>query len=297
MIKKIEVKSILNKHKKRDSWFLDDYSLGPYQACPFNCVYCFIRGSKYGHNMSKTLAVKVNAPELLEKQLARRAEKGEHGIIFISSSGEAYMPLEKELRMTRKLLEIVYKYKFPVHIQTKATLIPRDFNLLKKIDKEAVLPKDLKGKLKRGAIISFSFSNLDEKLTKIFEPGAPKPKERLKTLQKCRKAGFLVGAAFIPLLPFISDREEEIERMVKTAKAHGANFVLVGGLTLFGKEPTDCKMLYYNALQKHFPELVAKTRSLFRIFFAPPKEYQGRLDRFAKKFCKKYKVRYGILPK
>jgi DNA repair photolyase len=69
MIKKIEVKSILNKHKKRDSWFLDDYSCGPYQACPFNCVYCFIRGSKYGYNMAKTLSVKMNAPELLEKQL------------------------------------------------------------------------------------------------------------------------------------------------------------------------------------------------------------------------------------
>jgi len=102
MINQIQVKSILNKHKRRDSWFLDDYSVNPYQGCSFNCVYCYIRGSKYGENMAKTLSVKTNAPELLEKQLSRRAKKEEYGIISLSSSTEAYLPIEEKTGMRQE---------------------------------------------------------------------------------------------------------------------------------------------------------------------------------------------------
>ena len=107
MVNEIQVKSILNKHKKRDDWFLDDYSVNPYSGCSFNCIYCYIRGSKYGENMAKTLSAKINAPELLEKQLSRRAKRGEYGIIALSSSTEPYMPIEEKLKLTRKLLEII----------------------------------------------------------------------------------------------------------------------------------------------------------------------------------------------
>jgi len=81
MISQIQIKSILNKHKKRDNWFLDGYSVNPYSGCSFNCIYCYIRGSKYGENMAKALSIKVNAAEVLEKQLLRGAEKEEYGII------------------------------------------------------------------------------------------------------------------------------------------------------------------------------------------------------------------------
>ena len=294
MVNEIRVKSILNKHKKRDDWFLDDYSINPYQGCSFNCVYCYTRGSKYGTHLAKTLSVKVNAPELLEKQLIRRARKGEHGIICIASQ-EAYLPIEKKLRMTRKLLGIILRYRFPVHVGTKSTLVVRDLDILREIDRNAILPEDLKHNLKRGVIISFSFSTLDEKLAKIFEPGAPKPRERLETMSKCKEEGFLVGANFIPVLPFLSDSDEQLEEMIKTAKSYGADFALVGALTLFGKGPQDCKTLYYKALEKHFPELVPKYRSLYRIFFAPPKEYQKELEEKSKKICEKYGIRHRII--
>ena len=88
MASEIQVKSILNKHKNRDDRFLDDYSVNPYSGCSFNCIYCYIRGSKYGENMAKTLSAKINAPEVLEKQLKRREKKGEYGIIAISTSTE-----------------------------------------------------------------------------------------------------------------------------------------------------------------------------------------------------------------
>lgn len=224
MVNEIQVKSILNKHKKREDWFLDDYSANPYEGCSFNCIYCYIRGSKYGENMTKTLSAKVNAPEVLEKQLKRRAKEGEYGIISLSSSTEPYMPIEEELKLTRKLLEIILRYKFPVHVLTKSKLILRDLDLLKEIDKNAILPDDLKPKLRRGAVISLSISTLDEKLAKILEPGAPAPKERLETIQKCKKEGFLVGVDFIPVLPFLSDADEQLDEMIKIAKEYGQIF-------------------------------------------------------------------------
>lgn len=295
MVNELQVKSILNKHKKRDEWFLDDYSVNPYEGCSFNCVYCYIRGSKYGENISKALSVKVNAPELLEKQLKRREKADEYGIILLSSSTEAYSPIEEKLKLTRRLLEIILKYRFPVHVLTKSKLVLRDLDLLKEIDRNAILPDDLGSKLKRGAIISFSLSTLDEKLAKIFEPGAPSPKERLETMQKCKEKGFLVGVDYIPVLPFLSDSEEQLDEMIKTAKDYGADFVLVGALTLFGNGPADSKTLYYKVLEKYFPELIPKYKSLFRIFPMPSKEYQKELEEKSIKLCKKYEIRHRII--
>ena len=295
MVNEIQVKSILNKHKKRDDWFLDDYSVNPYSGCSFNCIYCYIRGSKYGENMAKTLSAKINAPKLLEKQLSRRAKRGEYGIIALSSSTEPYMPIEEKLKLTRKLLKIILKYKFPVEIATKSKLVLRDLDLLKEIDKNAILPEDLKPKLKHGVIISFSISTLNDKLAKILEPGAPKPMERLEAMKRCKERGFFTGVCFIPVLPFLSDSEEQVEETIKTVKEYGADFIFVGGLTLFGKGPTDCKTLYYKFLEKYHPELVPKYKSLYRIFFAPSKEYQKELEEKSRRLCEKYGIKNRII--
>ena len=295
MVNEIQAKSILNKHKKRDDWFLDDYSVNPYSGCSFNCIYCYIRGSKYGENMAKTFSVKTNAPELLEKQLSRRAKKGEYGIIALSSATEPYMPIEEKLKLTRRLLKTILKYRFPVEIATKSKLVLRDLDILKEIDKNAILPADLKPKLKHGTIISFSVSTLDERLAKILEPGAPKPTERLETMKKCKEEGFFTGVCFIPVLPFLSDSEEEIEKTIRTVKEHGADFIFVGGLTLFGKGLTDCKTLYYKFLEKHYPNLVPKYKRLYRIFFAPAKEYQKELEERSKRLCEKYGIKNRII--
>jgi DNA repair photolyase len=245
--------------------------------------------------MAKTLSAKINAPEILRKQLKRRSKKEEHGIIALSTSTEPYMEIEETLKLTRRLLEVILRYKFPVHILTKSTLVLRDLDLLNEIDKNAILPKDLRGKLNRGVIISFSISTLDEKLAKILERRAPKPIERLETMQKCKEEGFLTGICFIPVLPYLSDSEEQLDEMIKTARDYGADFVLVGALTLFGNKPADCKTLYYKFLEKCYPEIVPKYKSLFRIFFQPSKEYQKELEEKSKRLCEKYGIKNSIV--
>jgi DNA repair photolyase len=129
----------------------------------------------------------------------------------------------------------------------------RDLDLLKEIDKNAILPPDL-SKLKHGTLITFSLSTLEEKIAKIFEPNAPKPRERLEVLQKVKDAGFYAGIAYIPVLPFLSDSDEQLEEMIRTAKEFNADYVFVGSLTLHGIG----KDLYYKVLERYFPELLPK---------------------------------------
>ena len=157
------------------------------------------------------------------------------------------------------------------------------------------MPEDLQQKLKRGVIISFSLSTTDPELAKLFEPGAPAPVERLETMKKCKEAGFLTGVNLIPVLPYLSDSDEQLEVTIATAGDYGADFILVGGLTLFGKGPQDYKTLYYKVLERHFPHLIPKYKSLFRIFFSLSKEYMSELDAKADRFCVKYGIRRWII--
>jgi DNA repair photolyase len=295
-MERIAVKSVLNKHKSRDSWFLEEYSATPYRGCQFNCVYCYIRGSKYGNHASGGLAIKANAPELFSRQLRLRACNKEYGIIFLGSSSDPYMPLEEECRVTRRLLEIILAYRFPVEICTKSTLVARDIDILQEINQAAILPADLAGKLSRKAIVPFSLSTVDEAQARIFEPGAPSPRQRLEAMKKCKDAGLLVGVNFIPVLPFLSDDEVSIDHMIGTAKEYGADYVLLGGLTLFGDGPGDSGTKYFEAIEKHYPDLLPEYRKMFGPIDYPSHSYQAELNRRAKKACERHGIRYGILP-
>ena len=293
-MKEIKVKSILNKHKKRDDWFLGNYTLNPYAGCPFNCIYCYTRGSKYGGDRGSEVALKVNAVLLLKRQLKNRVRMGERGFIVVGSAAEPYPSVEKSLKATREILFLLKRYRFPVHICTKSSLILRDLNVLNEINKDAILPDDLK-ELGGGVIISFSFSTLNEELASILEPGAPSPIKRLETMKKCSDAGFKVGVINMPVLPFLSDSNEEIESMLKTAKAHGAEYVMFSGLTLYGDNPGDCKVVYYQFLEDHFPELAPKYKKLFSGSFAPSKRYQRDLAGRYQEISAKYRVKNSIV--
>lgn len=287
-MREIFTKTILNKHKKRDSWFLDDYSLNPYQLCDFNCIYCYIKGSKYGEKKDK-LAVKINAPTLLEKELYRKAKKKEYGFIALSSATEPWMKVERKYQVTRKCLEIIAKYKFPIHCLTKSPLILRDLDLLYEINENAVLPSDL-SKLNCGTLITFSLSTLDKKIAKIFEPNAPKPIDKLKTVEKIRDYGFYCGIAYIPVLPFISDSNEQLDEMIRVAGELGIDYVFVGALTLYGVG----RELYFRILEKHFPELIPEYEKLYKSN-QPSKEYQKKLEKLVIELCNKYRVKRMIL--
>ena len=294
MIAYKEVKSILNKHKKRDSWFLDDYPINPYEGCGFNCTYCYVHGSKYGENLAEKIVIKKDAAAILDKQLAMRAKKSEFGFIAVGSATDAYMQVEEEAGLTKELLQVILKHRFPVFISTKSELIKRDLDLLKQIDANAILPEDLQKRPGRGVIISFSFSTLDENLAKQLESGAPAPQKRLETLKICRDHGFLSGVNAMPLLPYISDTDEELDNIVAAAKQYNADYILIAGLTLFGNEERDSKQLIFKFLRNNYPGLVEKYEKMYGSVFYPSWQYQDQLKKKTDALCKKYSIRNSI---
>src|SRR5258705_242192 len=175
------------------------------------------------------------------------------------------------------MLRILFKYRFPVFISTKSTLILRDIELLKQIDKSAILPGDLKESLDRGVILSTSISTMNSTISNMLEPGAATPEERLEIVRQLKQEGFLTGVNAIPMLPFISDKEEELEKIIIAAKQADAHYILVGGLTLFGSQPADSKTLYFNFLKRYNPSLIPKYEKLYGINFFPPKKYLQEL--------------------
>lgn len=289
-----EVKTVLNKHKKRDSWFLDEYSANPYEGCSCNCLYCYIRGSKYGENMEEGLSAKTNALEILDKQLVSRAKKGQYGFVALGSGTDAYIHHEEKYLLTRGMLELFLKHKFPVFISTKCTLIKRDLDLLKEIDASSILPEDLKTTIGRGVILSVSVSSLNETITNLLEPGACSPVKRFELVSHLKQKGFLAGINAMPLLPFISDTEDELEKIIIKAKEVGADYLLAGSLTLFGNNPADSKTLFYKFLERYDPGLIPRYQQLYANNYYPSFTYQNALKEQVARLCHKHQIRNSI---
>jgi DNA repair photolyase len=240
--------------------------------------------------MEERLSIKRNAVEVLEKQLGNRAKKGQFGFIVLSSATDPYLQIEKELQLTRQLLKVIAHFRFPVHIITKSDLVIRDFDLLRQINEHSILPKDLESKLKHKALITFSFSALDDSIAKIFEPGATPPMKRLLVLRNAIKEGFHSGVSLMPLLPYITDTTDQLEKMFNEFSDAGARYIFPASMTLFGNEPADSKTMTLKAIARHFPEHFEKYEDLFRYGFQISSSYKDELKKRTDALCKKYKI-------
>lgn len=290
-----QVKSILNKTKRRDPWFLDDYTVNPYSGCSFNCLFCYIRGSKYGVNMEDKLLIKANAVELLDRQLALRAKKKQYGIIVMSSATDPYLHFEETERLTRQMLEVILKHRFPVHIITRSALVLRDLDLIHEIDKQAILPDDLQNRLSRKAFITFSFSTLDDDVAGKFEPGALPPTQRLKVMEQCIKRGLNSGVSMMPLLPYISDTSDSLKLMFDAFANVGAHYLLPATLTLFGNGPSDSKTLVLRGVAKHYPHLLDKYQKFFAAKNEMPNFYRSAFKQKMAELLAHYKLKDSII--
>lgn len=198
------------------------------------------------------VAVKINAEEILRRELdpKRKRKPFKPGFICLGGGvGDSYQPVEKKYQMSRKALQLIYEFGFSVHILTKSTLVERDIDLLKKINK------------KNRVIVSFSFSSVDEKISALFEPGVPAPQERLNTLSILKKEGIPCGMFLLPVIPFVSDTPALIEGAVAKANEMGAAYVIFGGMTL--KEGRQ-KEYFMNVLKKHYPQLRGTYEHIYR---------------------------------
>lgn len=271
MIREIKAKSILRKHKRIDSWFLSSYAINLYRGCTHNCVYCDGRNEKYRveGNFGHDVSIKVNAIDLLNKELdpGRKRKPFDNGFIVICGGvSDSYQPFEKLYNLCRQTLELLCKYNHPVHLLTKSTLVEKDIALLQKINRQ------------KKAIVSFSFSTVDDDIGKLLEPGVPVPTQRLGIIEKFKNAGISCGMYLMPVVPYLTDSSDMIEQSVKKAKNAGIDFVIFGGMTL--KKGLQ-KNYFLDFLEKNFPELLPRFEDIYSYenqWGAPKQEYIGKVE-------------------
>jgi len=181
VVREIEAKSILNPSK------IHDYCVNPYTGCEVGCVYCYaalFMGRYSGHSepWGEFVDVKVNAPELLAKQIA----KAKRGTIWFASVCDPYQPLEERFALTRRSLEVLVGRDFPVEIQTKSARVRRDLDVIRRLS-------DVE--------IGFTIATDDETIAGMFEPRASPVGERVEVLREFKAAGVSTFAFAGPLLP------------------------------------------------------------------------------------------------
>ena len=281
-VREIEAKSVLRKYKKIDSWFLSRYGMNLYRGCTHNCIYCDGRAEGYyvDGEFGEDVTVKVNAIEILRREFdpKRKRTPFKQGFVMIGGGvGDSYQPIERIYQLSRKALEVVDEYNFPVHVLTKSTLVKRDIDILKKINQ------------KNRAIVSFSFSSADDKISAIFEPGVPPPSERLKTLTFFKNEGIACGMFLLPVIPFITDIPELMEETIGKASEAGLDFIIFGGMTL--KEGRQ-KDIFYKVLRDNYPKLTGEYENIYQKnkWGEAAGEYYDSINQTFNSIIKKYKI-------
>ncbi|MCS4542139.1 MAG: radical SAM protein [Euryarchaeota archaeon] len=253
------------------------YTLNPYRGCQHACQYCYVQSEKYLpfsniEEFSKTIQVKVNAPQVLKKELSKLRDKA---IVAVGSATDPYQPVEQEYRITRKVLDVLNDRNFPCHILTKSDLVLRDVDILSEISK------------KSWCVVSFTITTLDANLVKMLEPRAPSPERRLQAIKKLSDVGIVAGVTFMPIIPYLCDTNENLEKVVKGSAASGAKYVIAGGMTLRDNQ----KIRFVNLLKTNFPKLIKKYEKLYGDKISPDRAYETKIEQKVADFCKKYRVR------
>ncbi len=218
------------------------YSLNPYRGCQHGCVYCYspcvLREKR---PWGSFVDVRVNIPTILSREIRRKPR----GAIWIGSVTDPYQPIERRYRITRMCLEQLLPYDPPISILTKSHLCTRDFDLLAKFS---------------DCELGFSFSCFDERVRKAMEPKASRIEERLKAASEAVSAGLEPWGFIAPIVPGVSTREGELERLIYAMADAGIKRVGFDGL-----HPKPCMWpRFSNFLSKQFPQLAPRMKSILR---------------------------------
>jgi DNA repair photolyase len=228
-----------------------NWSLNPYQGCFHSCVYCFARAHAKladrdpGAGFSARVGVKVNAPDLLRRELSRRSWMRE--TVAFGTATDPYQPIEGTYRLTRRCLEALRDYRTPIGLITKGTMVIRDIDVLVGLAERAKLT------------VTFSIPTIDEEVWARTEPGTPPPGKRLRVLKSLVEAGIDAGVGMAPILPGLSDSRTQLEATVAAAAEAGACYVWANAVYL----KTGTKEFFFEFLQRDYPQLLHRYRELF----------------------------------
>jgi len=287
-ITEIQAKSVLRRHRKIDSWFVAHYGMNLYRGCFRNCIYCDGRAEGYyvSGEFGEDVAVKVNAVDVLRRELdpkRRRKPLSRSYIMLGGGVGDSYQPVEKKYQLTRRSLQIVNESGFPVHVLTKSTLVTRDVDILKAVNEHSI------------AIVSFSFSSVDDRISAIVEPRVPSPSDRLDALRFFKGQSIACGMFLLPVIPGVTDSRELLEEAVAKASGVGVDFIIFGGMTLKEGRQRD---YFAKAIKDHYPQLAADYRQIYKgsKWGEPAYEYADSLNRTFGAIARRYKMPIRMPP-
>ena len=235
-------KTILNKVDSPDIPF--DYSMNPYQGCEHGCVYCYARnthpfwGYSAGLDFEQKILYKKEAQKLLSKRLA--STKWKATPIMLSGNTDCYQPAEKSLMITRAILETFWKYRHPVGLITKNSLLLRDLDILKKLAENNLVR------------VAISITTMDETLRQFLEPRTSSSISRFKTIKQLSKAGIPVSVMIAPIIPGLN--EHEILSIAQKASECGATSIGSTIVRLNG----DVGLIFEDWLNKKYPDRAKK---------------------------------------
>lgn len=239
--------SILSENESPDIPFR--YSINPYRGCEHGCVYCYARptheylGFSAGLDFETRILVKENAPDLLAEQF--QSETWTPEPIWLSGNTDPYQPVERELELTRRLLEVFAHHRNPVGLITKNGLLTRDLDVLAEMADW------------NGVRVTVSVTTLDDDLAGAMEPRTARPPLRLRVIEECAEVGVPVGVNVAPIIPGLTD--EEVPRILAAAAERGATSA---GYTVL-RLPGAVRELFEDWLDRHAPH--RKSRVLKRM--------------------------------
>lgn len=225
-----------------------DQSINPYRGCAHGCIFCYARpthaylGLSPGLDFETRLVYKPDAAQRLREELARPGYVCK--LIMLGSNTDPYQPVERTLRITRSILEVLAETHHPVAITTRSTLLLRDLDLLAPMAREGLVS------------VIYSVTTFDAELKRKLEPRSAASPARLHAIRALREAGVPVGVLAAPIIPAVNDSELEtiLERVAEAGATH-AGYVLL-------RLPLEVAELFREWLQTHMPERAAHVMSL-----------------------------------
>ncbi len=245
-----------------------------YRGCSHGCIYCDARSTCYQMKHAfEDIEVKKNAPALLEEALRKKRRRC---MIGTGAMSDPYLHLEKEMRLTRRCLELIAEYGFGVSIQTKSDLILRDMGLLVQINDRTK------------AVVQMTLTTADESLCRIVEPNVCTTKRRFEVLCEMRKAGIPTVVWLSPILPFLNDTEENILAILDYCKEAGVYGVISFGMGLTLRDGD--RQYFYQKLDAHFPGLKQKYIKTYGDAYELPSKRSDALYRLFREKCEEYGI-------
>lgn len=254
------------------------WTINPYRGCTHACWYCFARNTHtyldldFGRDFNTKIVVKVNAPELLRRELASPRWAGEH--IAMGTNTDPYQRAEGRYRLMRGILEALRDFANPFSILTKGSLILRDLDLLAECAEVAEVATN----------VSVGF--VDRDLWRSLEPGTPSPQARLEVCRALNDAGIGCGVLMAPILPFLTDSPARLEAAVRAAAEAGATHVTPIVLHL----RPGAREWYFRWLGEQAPELVPRYEALYARGAYAPRAYQRAVCERVRELA----ARYGV---